>query len=101
MSTRDAVIELIRRMPESSSISEIMAELSVRQKIDDGLQELESGAGIPHEEVKRELSRWRGQARSASPPKGGTEALPLILNCQHRDGVGAGGVGEGGGEARG
>jgi len=59
MSTRDTVIEMIRRMPESSSISEIIAELSVRQKIDEGLRELESGDGIPHEEVKQELARWR------------------------------------------
>ncbi|HEY2252028.1 MAG TPA: hypothetical protein VGH74_13240 [Planctomycetaceae bacterium] len=59
MSTRDTVIEIIKRMPEGSSISEIIAELSVRKQIDEGLRELESGDGIPHEEVKRELSRWR------------------------------------------
>ena len=59
MSTRDTVIEMIKRMPESSSISEIIAELSVRQKIDEGLRELELGGGIPHEEVKREQFRWR------------------------------------------
>lgn len=59
MSTRDTVIELIKRMPESSSISEIIAELHVRQKIDEGLRELESGDGISHDEVKQELARWR------------------------------------------
>jgi predicted transcriptional regulator len=57
MSNRDAVIEIIRRMPEDISISEIISELSVRQKVDEGLRELDSGRGIPHEEVKRELSR--------------------------------------------
>jgi predicted transcriptional regulator len=59
MSNRDAVIEIIRRMPEDISISEIISELSVRQKVDEGLRELDSGRGIPHEEVKQELSRWR------------------------------------------
>lgn len=58
MSTRDAVIEMIKRMPESSSIPEIIAELYVRQKVDEGLRQLDEGQGIGHDDVKREFSRW-------------------------------------------
>ncbi|MGQ0636784.1 MAG: hypothetical protein ACT4QC_19405 [Planctomycetaceae bacterium] len=58
MSTRDAVIEMIRRMPENSSVPDIIAELYVRQKIDEGLRQLDEGAGVSHEEAKTRLAKW-------------------------------------------
>jgi predicted transcriptional regulator len=58
MSTKEAVIELIRRMPDDVTLPDIMAELYVRRKIDEGLQQLDEGKGIDHEEAKRRLSRW-------------------------------------------
>jgi predicted transcriptional regulator len=58
MSTKDAVIEMIRQMPDDVTVPDIMAELYVRQKIDAGLRQLDAGEGIDHEEVKRRLSRW-------------------------------------------
>lgn len=58
MSTKEAVIEMIRRMPDSSTVSDIMTELYVRQKIDEGLRELDAGKGIPHEEAKKQLAKW-------------------------------------------
>lgn len=58
MSTKDAVIEMIRRMPDNATLPDIMEELFLRQKIDEGLQQLDAGEGIPHEEVKRSLAKW-------------------------------------------
>jgi len=58
MSTKEAVIALIRQMPEDVTLSDIMAELYVRRKIDEGLRQLDEGQGIDHEEAKRRLSRW-------------------------------------------
>ena len=58
MSTKEAVIEMIRQMPDDVTVPDIMAELYVRQKIDAGLRQLDAGEGIDHEEVKRRLSRW-------------------------------------------
>jgi len=58
MSTKEAVIEMIRQMPDDVTVPDIMAELYVRQKIDTGLRQLDAGEGIDHEEVKRRLSRW-------------------------------------------
>lgn len=37
------------------SWNELMYELYVKQKIEDGLKELDEGRGLPHEEVKRRL----------------------------------------------
>ena len=58
MSTKDAVIEMIRRMPEDVTVPDIMEELYFREKVDAGLHQLDDGQGIPHEEVKQRLSRW-------------------------------------------
>jgi predicted transcriptional regulator len=54
-SAKQAARELIEQLPESVSWNELMYELYVKQKIQEGLQELDEGRGIPHEEVKRRL----------------------------------------------
>jgi predicted transcriptional regulator len=59
MSTKEAVLELIRRIPDDVTVPDIMAELSVRQKIDEGLRQREAGQGIDHEEARKRLARWR------------------------------------------
>ena len=42
-------------MPESASWNDVMYELYAKQKIEEGLKELDEGRGIPHEDVKRRL----------------------------------------------
>lgn len=59
-STRDAVIELIRRLPEDATLTDIMSELYAQQKIDAGVSQLDSGEGIDHEEAKKRLATWLG-----------------------------------------
>lgn len=58
MTTKDTVIEMIRRLPDDATVDEIMAELYARHKIEEGLRELEEGKGVPHEEAKQRLARW-------------------------------------------
>lgn len=58
MSTKEAVIEMIQRLPEDVTVPDIMAELYVRQKIEEGLRQLDAGEGIPHEEAKKQLAQW-------------------------------------------
>ena len=55
---KDQVIEMIRKLPEDSSVDDIMAELYFRLQVDSGLKELDEGKGISHEEVKQRMSRW-------------------------------------------
>ena len=55
---KDNVIEMIRRMPDDASVTDIMAELYVRQKIDVGLQQLDNGQSLSQDEVEQRLSRW-------------------------------------------
>jgi predicted transcriptional regulator len=54
-SVKQAARELVERLPESASWNDLMYELYAKQKIEEGLKELDEGRGIPHEEVKRRL----------------------------------------------
>jgi len=47
--TKQAVIEMIQRRPEDASVEDIMAELYFRQKVDEGLRQLDAGEGVEHE----------------------------------------------------
>jgi len=37
---------------------ELLAELNFRQQVDEGLQQLDAGEGIEHEEARRKLGKW-------------------------------------------
>lgn len=58
MTVKDAVLEMIRRMPDDISVTDIMAELYLRQKVDEGLRQLDAGQGIDHDQAKQRLARW-------------------------------------------
>ncbi len=58
MSTKEAVIEMIKRLPDEVSVPDIIAELYFRQKVDEGLRQLDAGLGIPHAEAKKKLAKW-------------------------------------------
>jgi hypothetical protein len=57
---KDAVIDMIQRMPDDASVTDIMAELSIRKKVDAGLQQLDSGQDLEHAEVQQRMQRWLG-----------------------------------------
>ncbi len=58
MSTKDAVLEMIRKLPDDVTLADIMAELYFRQKVDQGLRELDEGKGITHEQARERLQEW-------------------------------------------
>ena len=50
---KDEVIQMIERLPDDAGISDIMAELYFRQRVDAGLKELDEGKGISHDQIAR------------------------------------------------
>lgn len=60
---KDQVLEMIRKLPDDSTISDIMAELYFRQKVDEGLRQLEEGETLDHEQVRERMSRWLNLAK--------------------------------------
>ncbi len=58
MNTKEEVIKLIEKLPESVTLDDIMEQLYFQKKVDRGLKDLEEGCIISHEEAKRRLSQW-------------------------------------------
>jgi predicted transcriptional regulator len=57
-SAKDAILEMIRRLPDDVTVADVMAELYFRQKVDEGLRQLDAGQGIDHDEAKKRLGPW-------------------------------------------
>lgn len=55
---KQSVLEMIERLPDTVSVEDIMSELYFRQKVDEGLRQLDAGEGIEHDEAKRRLAKW-------------------------------------------
>ncbi|MCL7748558.1 hypothetical protein [Halalkalibacter alkaliphilus] len=58
MSTKEEVMKLIKGLPDNVTLEEIMKELYVRSKIEKGLDELQKGNFVSHNEVKEKLGNW-------------------------------------------
>jgi predicted transcriptional regulator len=54
-SAKQAAKAIIDHLPEQASWDDIMYELYVKQKIEEGLADIEAGRTVPHEQVKAEL----------------------------------------------
>jgi hypothetical protein len=52
------VIRMIEALPEDVTVEDIVAELYFRQKVDEGLRQLDAGEGVDHAEAKQRLSKW-------------------------------------------
>ena len=55
---KDEAIQLIRSLPESATLDDIMAQLYFKLQVDIGLCEHDEGKGITHEEVQKRMARW-------------------------------------------
>lgn len=60
MKTKETVRELLARLPDDCTIDDVLYHLYVIQTVQRGLDDVEAGRTIPHEEVARELRRkWQ------------------------------------------
>jgi len=58
MTTKERAVRIISQLPDNASVADIMDELFVQMKIEQGLRELDAGEGIEHAEVKKRLKQW-------------------------------------------
>ncbi|MEW6378245.1 MAG: hypothetical protein AB1611_01425 [bacterium] len=56
--TKDAVISLVKQLPDDSTLEDIMEHLYVKQKILKGQRQLETGQFYTHEEAKEIMKEW-------------------------------------------
>lgn len=54
----DSAKDQAQQLPEDASLEDIQYHIYVRQKIDGGLEDVEAGRVVPHEEVQRRLAKW-------------------------------------------
>lgn len=58
MTNKEIVQDLLRRIPDDTSLQEIARELEFIAAIRQGLSELDNGDCVPIEEVEKELPSW-------------------------------------------
>ncbi|MCP4254159.1 MAG: hypothetical protein GY775_12280 [Candidatus Scalindua sp.] len=59
MSTiKEEVISLVKKMPENTTLEDIMERIYVKQKILKGQKQLESGQFYTHDEAKAIMREW-------------------------------------------
>jgi predicted transcriptional regulator len=59
MTTKEAVLELVQKLPDDCSLDDIQYHLYVLQTIERGQADIAQGKTMTHEKVKRELrEKW-------------------------------------------
>ena len=58
MTEKEIVLETIRGLPDNCSFDEIAERIEFMAAVQKGLNQLDNGEGIPHDEVKKQLASW-------------------------------------------
>lgn len=58
MTEKEIVLETIRGLPDDCTLDDIAERIRFMAAIQKGLDELDSGEEIPHEEIKKQLASW-------------------------------------------
>ncbi len=55
---KEQVQEILEALPEDASLEDIQYHIYVRQKIQLGMDDIEAGRVISHEEVRQRFAKW-------------------------------------------
>ena len=58
MTVKEKVLEVITKMPDDSTLDDIGYELYVIESVQKGLDELDRGQSLSHEQAREELQKW-------------------------------------------
>jgi predicted transcriptional regulator len=58
MSDKQLVLDCIERLPDDASLNVIAERVEFLAAVRKGLNQIEHGQTIPHDEVKRQLASW-------------------------------------------
>jgi predicted transcriptional regulator len=58
MTQKELVLDAISELPDEASLADIAERVEFLAGVQKGLDQLDRGEGIPHEEVKRQLATW-------------------------------------------
>lgn len=58
MTEKEIVLKTVRELPDDCSIDEIAGRIEFLAAVRKGLDQLDSGEGIPQDEIKKQLASW-------------------------------------------
>lgn len=58
---KEIVEEILEQLPDDTTLEEFQYRLFVRQKIEQGLADVEAGRVISHDEAKQRMQKWLSQ----------------------------------------
>jgi len=58
MSQKELVLEAIQELPDDASIDQIADRVEFMAAIQKGIDDIDRGDTIPHEEIKKQLATW-------------------------------------------
>lgn len=58
MTAKDFILETIQELPADCSVADIAERIDFLAAIEKGLEDLDAGNVIPHEEVKKRMAAW-------------------------------------------
>jgi len=61
MSAKEILLEVAAKLPPEATLNDAIYELEFRQAVQQGLDELDHGEGIPIEQVKAQIAAWAGK----------------------------------------
>lgn len=59
MVTRDKILNTVSAMPSEFELDELIERLIFIQKVEEGLESINNGKGIPHEKVEQIFKEWQ------------------------------------------
>ncbi|MDZ7696867.1 MAG: hypothetical protein U5R49_08095 [Deltaproteobacteria bacterium] len=55
---KEEVMEILKGLPDNSTLEEIQYHLYVRQKIEQGIKDIEDGKTYTQDEMERRMEKW-------------------------------------------
>ena len=58
MSQKELVLDAIQELPDDASIDQIADRVEFLSEIQKGIDDIDCGDTVPHEEIKKQLAAW-------------------------------------------
>ncbi len=58
---KEIVEEILEQLPDNTTLEEVQYRLFIRQKIEQGLADVDAGNVVSHEEAKQRMQKWLSQ----------------------------------------
>jgi len=55
---KKSVIDLLDKLPEETNYEDIIAEIYFKKHVEEGIEQLDNGQSLSHDEVKERLEKW-------------------------------------------